>query len=133
MHATAETHALCRSLRAPPSPPPPHSTPPPLPVLPCSPSPLRLAYVLCAGFREGSYSCDGRKLQLLQSDEYTPLGAPLRLFDFDFENDDVDTMCETRVAELACTCESDGLLTAFLVYFHLHCDADPTNHLSTGG
>ena len=92
---------------------------------------LKLLYT-DAPFREGSYSNDGRKLQLMGDEELTFLGPPIELFSFDWENDDVDTLCDERTAHLQVTLTTDGVLTAFALYFHLHCDAHPDSHMSTG-
>ena len=85
-----------------------------------------------ACFREGKYSNDGRKMQLLGEDEWSALGPPLQLFSFDWESDDVDTLCDPRVAHMKLTLTASGTLNAFLIYFHLHCDADEENEMSTG-
>lgn len=85
-----------------------------------------------ACFREGKYSNDGRKMQLLGEDEWAALGAPLRLFDFDWESEPVDSLCDPRVTTVSLTVTQSGTLNAFLVYFHLACDDEDANTMSTG-
>ena len=85
-----------------------------------------------ACFREGKYSNDGRKMQLLGEDEWAALGAPLRLFDFDWESELVDSLCDPRVTTVSLTVTQSGTLNAFLVYFHLACDDEDANTMSTG-
>ena len=85
-----------------------------------------------ACFREGRYSNDGRKVQLQPASEVTALGPPIRLFDFEWESGPIDEIVTERVARLPLTLTRGGLLNAFVVYFHLHCDSDQDQHLSSG-
>ena len=86
-----------------------------------------------AAFREGSYSNDGRKAQLLERGaEWEPLGPPIELFDFDWQSSPIETLTASRIAEVGFTAAASGTLNAFLLYFRLHCDASASNVLSTG-
>ena len=72
------------------------------------------------------------KLQHLRPGvDYRPLSAPLRLFDFDFANGDLDDLLAKRTtAALPLEMTTDGVLNALLLYFTL--DVDGTHRYSSG-
>ena len=72
----------------------------------------------------------GCKLQHYPPDAYTILAPPLKLFDFDFAGTPVDQLTQGRTTDLALTFERGGVLSAFLIYFDLHCN--PANSFSNG-
>lgn len=56
----------------------------------------------------------------------------MRLFEFDWENEPIETLCDERTARHRLRFDKSGRLNALVVYFHLHCDALDEQHLSTG-
>ncbi|KAL1515803.1 hypothetical protein AB1Y20_002419 [Prymnesium parvum] len=64
----------------------------------------------------------GCKLQHFDPSTYKVLAPPLALFNFDWENAPVESLCDPRKAQHRMTITQDGTLNAFLIYFHLHCD-----------
>jgi len=68
----------------------------------------------------------GCKLQRRPTEEHTPLGPPLKLFDFDFARTPVEQLTQGRAEIKPLEFARDGLLTAFLIYFELHTDGSNT-------
>ena len=74
----------------------------------------------------------GCKLQEQPPSSYRALAPPLRLFDWDFVRTPLEQLTRGRQRDLMLEIGSDGVLSALVVYFSLHCDEDPAQWYSSG-
>lgn len=72
----------------------------------------------------------GCKLQQLPSSAYKLLAPPIALFDFDWERGSLESLCTPRTARFDVKITSEGVLNAFIIYFHLQLGEE--NWFSTG-
>ncbi len=80
----------------------------------------------------------GAKLQQVGTagpNAYRALGAPIRLFDFDFASDldaELGEGFRRSRSDLELAVQRDGILTAFVIHFVLRTDPQPRNAYSSG-
>ena len=60
------------------------------------------------------------------------LAPPIELFDFDFATTPLDVMTKGRERGIPLTFTDTGILTAFLIFWELRCDEDPSNNFNSG-